>query len=313
MRKKCKAIIAACLLCVACGLRCQAKEKTVPLSLTPFHYTQGFEEGRDPFVHWTTNPGKYAVNFLGITEEKAASGTKSFKLDVTFPEACYSYWRIPVKIPVEGKMAFRGRMLFLQGEQTKAGLGFNAAFPKSYLSGCGPFTSLDPSDAWQEISGDVPAMTAIWINSFQKLVLGISPDYVGTYMDQIGLFVSVGTATRVVIYVDDIFIAGEVPEAKAYEDEIARRWTLYRNGPLKKAVDELQSRLSAATKEVGTMTGMNPKARSGVTEKISQATATLAEIEKKGWISQDEYSAIERSFPEIEELTLPGKMEDLFR
>lgn len=53
-----------------------------------------FEDGVDPVVAWASN-GTYKVHFKGVTEEKAHSGRRSFKLDVELTGATYVYWSIP--------------------------------------------------------------------------------------------------------------------------------------------------------------------------------------------------------------------------
>lgn len=313
MRKLCWGFFWVCLFLLTGGVRCQAEEKAASLPMVPFHYTQDFEQGANPFVYWVTNPAKYTVNFMDITEEKAASGKKSFKLDITFPEACYSYWRIPVKIPVVGKnLNFQGKMLFLQGEKTKAGLGCEAIFPKSYLSGCMALTQFEPSETWQEISGNL-GVTTQWAAGMNKLVWGLTPDCVGTYVNALGLFIYVGTATRVVIYVDDIDIAGEVPEEKAYANEVTRRWALYQEGPFKKAVAGFESRLSGITKNVEGASGLDEKTKAAVAEKTSPATTKLAEIQKKGWLSPDEYNALDKLLFDATEILQSVKNDELFK
>ena len=58
--------------------------------MKPFLYTQDFEES-DPVIFSESDGKKYTANFNGITEEKAFSGKKSYKLDIILDEGGYAY------------------------------------------------------------------------------------------------------------------------------------------------------------------------------------------------------------------------------
>ena len=65
------------------------------LALNSYQYHEGFETA-DPFVFWASN-GSYTVNSKGLSTDRANSGTKSFKLDVTLPAGVYLYYKIPLR------------------------------------------------------------------------------------------------------------------------------------------------------------------------------------------------------------------------
>jgi len=67
-------------------------KQSTALPLYPYSYKQDFEK-EDPFKIWTSK-GKYKINYQGVSQEKALSGSNSFKIDVTFEESGYLYFQI---------------------------------------------------------------------------------------------------------------------------------------------------------------------------------------------------------------------------
>ena len=104
----------------------------------PFVYSLGFESGADPVQFWTSYKKRYTVNFKGVTDEKAHSGTRSLKLDVTFDETSRFLWRIPMarKVPAAGKLQFSGHLLLGEGTTAEATLGASFALPPTRHTGC---------------------------------------------------------------------------------------------------------------------------------------------------------------------------------
>ncbi len=72
---------------------------------------EGFEgEQYTPLEHWATNAGEIETHYAGISEDKAASGKRSFKLDVTIPKGHYAYWWLPVDFPFTQPLKFTGKV-----------------------------------------------------------------------------------------------------------------------------------------------------------------------------------------------------------
>ena len=76
------------------------------------NYSEGFEEN-DPVTFWTNGgKGEYQVNFKGLTSERAHSGKKSFKLDITFlRDGTFSYWAGPTSPRTLTTRIFHGLIL----------------------------------------------------------------------------------------------------------------------------------------------------------------------------------------------------------
>ena len=79
---------------------------SVHLGAGEFRYQEDFEN-TDPVLFWTSN-GSYELRFKGITEEDAHEGRRSLKINVTFQGASYVYFRVPLRVPVEGRLRFSG-------------------------------------------------------------------------------------------------------------------------------------------------------------------------------------------------------------
>ena len=189
-----------------------------------FRYAQDFED-KDPVEFWTSN-GEHEVNFKGITDEKAFSGKKSFKLDVTLKSGNYHYWSAPVRVPSEGKLKFSGRILVAEPTNARVGLGANFVFPPSHHSGCGGTDTIgEPTGEWklQEIDLVERGMNCA-DGVIRRHTSEATGDNVGVFLDRWGIFIRGGKGKRVVVYIDDVKIEGEVPRIDRYEDEIRRRW-----------------------------------------------------------------------------------------
>src|SRR3989339_2083203 len=62
--------------------------------LKPFAFVRDFEDGAALDIKPTVANGKYTVNFMGVTDEKAFAGAKSFKLQITAESGNYYAWLI---------------------------------------------------------------------------------------------------------------------------------------------------------------------------------------------------------------------------
>ncbi len=187
-------------------------------------WQQDFET-TDPFHFWVAS-GAHTVNFKGLTPEDPADGRMAFKLDVTFVEGGYAYWRIPVRIPAEGQLAFSGRLRLGTGTTGRAGLGFNLDLPPTSLSGCAPLEVLSgSSDEWRTIEADLSsaATDMAAVVSAKHVALG-SANELGKVVDAIGVFLYGAPGQRVVAYVDELRLSGWTSPEPAYKQTVERRW-----------------------------------------------------------------------------------------
>lgn len=207
------------------------------LNLQPFSYHEDFES-QDPFVPaW--HSGNFTINFKGIVSGKSTSGSKSFKLDVTLAPNSEVEFKIPVtKIPTVGHLQFSGD-LYLESD------------PGGNLVTLGTQPLLDPPGIWAPENRihemNFPGrqwvtqtsdlvyqsrMRALQvINSFcgaASLYGGATPSDMGIWTGAVTLLIGrTPNGGRVVVYVDNIRIEGNVPSAADYGTHSKPLWQAY--------------------------------------------------------------------------------------
>ena len=148
-------------------------------------FTEGFE-GDGEMTLWTSN-GPYKVNFAGPTEERAATGKRSFKIDVTWTGCTYNYWWLaPLWIPCYGNPVVRGKVY---AERGGANLGYAFAVPEAGIN-WGVHYGVkvgESSDGWTE---------------FRSSAVGPGAD--ATHVQGIAVYLEPDKEGRTVVYVDDL-------------------------------------------------------------------------------------------------------------
>ena len=184
MLKKILAGAVSMVILLSGFLGVQAEE----LKMEPYLYTENFED-IDPVVRWTG--GTYTVNFKGLTEEKAYSGKKSFKLDLTLKEGTYFYWSIMLseRIPGEGKLNFSARVLLAEESTGIARLGINYFYPPTSMSGCGAYWGFSKGE-WELVKGDLVQVVKRPTSNAVGLLWGTQVANISVYVDRIGVFIN---------------------------------------------------------------------------------------------------------------------------
>ena len=212
-------ITAALLTATGSGLAAPAPE------LKPFRYEEQFESGRVRIASWARN-GEVTEHFVGVTDENACSGKQSLKLDVTFKNGTYHYWSVPVRVPCAGKLKISARVLVGPGTTGHVAFGANMVYPPSRHSGCFPIKRLSkPTSEWELHEREmVQAGREGCERVLRRYTTNLTADDVGVYVDRWVVFVYGSPGQRVVVYVDDVRIEGEVPSEESYEAEIQARF-----------------------------------------------------------------------------------------
>jgi len=261
----------------------------------PFTYSQDFENGEDPVRFWTSYKKKHTVHFKGVTEEKACTGKRSFKLDVTFDETSRFLWCILIKkpVPVDGRLTFSGRLLVGEGTTGKVTLGVSYRFPPTKHAGCtAPNTFYQSTNGeWQLIEDDVVTRSRGIARSVMRMFTsGIRGEHVSPYLERVMIDLRGEAGQRVVLYVDDLEITGEVPTEEAYREEAAKRWA-----PAKQAFDTTiaswEAQLDAADQKLPSHANLQPTAaslRQAAVDKLSDLRARIAEIKQRGHFARAE-------------------------
>ena len=264
---------------------------TSALELRPFLYEEGFEGEAVPIAPWARN-GESSVHFIGETEERAASGKRSMKLDVTFESGSYHYWAVPIRVPCAGKLKISARVCVAEGTTGGVGFGTNMVYPPSTHSGCAAIKRLSkPTEGWELHEEDLVARGTAGCDSvLRRYTTHLTGKDAGVYVDRWVIFTYGQPGQRVIVYVDDIRIEGEVPSEEAYEAEIASR--------IERSREEFRERTQAWRQELvvaqGILSNLPPVPKplrhhlEVLKADVASAGALVARLTKTGYASQDQ-------------------------
>ncbi|MDD2708795.1 MAG: hypothetical protein PHV34_12490 [Verrucomicrobiae bacterium] len=197
-------------------------------------FREDFPEDKENAMQlWATNCKDYKIHYSGPSEEYASSGKKSWKLDVTLTGGHYFYYAINVQIPFNNPVTRQGASLKVRGKyfikqadglnvyKNRIEMGYGWGNPEIGSNGCvtiGKMTGR--KSGWSSWEADASAME------------GISDT---ACLDHLALFIKYdGTPfnkTRIILYIDDIEVAGDLPED--YRKNLADLIETKRQGLLK--------------------------------------------------------------------------------
>lgn len=284
----------------------------------PFHYTQGFEDEPDPVRFWTSYKKKYTVNFKGTTDEKARSGRRSFKLDVTFDEASRFLWQIPLprKVPAAGKLRFSGHMLLGEETTAKATLGVSFALPPTHHAGCTAWgTLLQSTDGQWKVFEDELVKRG---REKADLIVGLNNwsaqgENVGPVVEKIIIDVRAEAGQRVVLYVDDLELKGNVPSDEEYGKETERRWAIHKL-VVEVTIHDWEAVLDDAEKSLSALADLSPRAgemRKSIASELQEVKAKVAAAKAMGEIRKKDQQEIASFLAEM--ATAPINLQALSR
>jgi hypothetical protein len=273
------------------------------LPLKPFVLHEDFEKAAPKVDLWASRGQPPVVNFLGVTEEAAFSGKRSFKIDITFGDSPYYYYGAALRVPLGGKLTMSAQVRLGAENQASVGFGANAIYPPSSHSGCSPFETTLVKGEWKLVQADVVE----WANDsgdavISKLVVGARGTDVAKIMDRWALFLRGQPGQRAVVYIDDIHLEGEVPEEAAYIAQATVRFQARQQafaGQLAawteryaKSLEPLQAALGEAALE--------PVFTAALTQAQERAGKLLAKLSQSGYASREEISLLERDLELLE-------------
>jgi hypothetical protein len=199
----------------------------------PFAWEENFEEN-DPVELWESK-GEIHVRFKGLTDESAAEGAKSFKLDVVFQTDGRCIWRIPCGVPLEGDMEMT--LQWRTGSHCNAdllGAGYRILFAPTdtYYRRTVCSVRGDGLHDWQACSDNFgtpgwPDDSIVSETRAGPLSLNIAAPVLkydlGVLMDPL-IWMEGKAGQRAVIFVDAIRLEGEAPDRDTYEKIVRARY-----------------------------------------------------------------------------------------
>jgi hypothetical protein len=187
-------------------------------------------EAEDPFEVWASN-GDYTIHSKGLTTERASSGNKSFKLDITISKGTYVYFQIPIKYPSgpDHQLSFSGDMYIEQIEDSRTTLGTNVRYDPLGFSGVNKIKAhYDPTSEWITQTSDLVEVGIDKASgTLQDTYGGSQPSDFGIWSDKIAIFLYSMDGGRITVYVDNIHITGNAPENDAYQQTADKIWDDY--------------------------------------------------------------------------------------
>ena len=276
----------------------------------PFVTTEDFEKGEDPVRFWTSYKKKYTVNFKGVTEEKARTGKRAFKLDVTFQEKSRFLWHIPVDppVPVGGELVFSGHMLIGEGTTATAALGLSFRFPPTRHTGCtAPYAFYGSTmGKWQAVGSDFVGRGRETADAVMRMFEpAVKGDNVGVFLERIILDLRGEAGQRVVLYVDDLELRGTVSTEEAYREEMAARWAPV-GEQFRAMIASWEAALGQADEALAAFQGLSPRAeamRREMVEKARRARAAVAAAKAAGRFDRKAQHETERLVKQLSRLS----------
>jgi len=266
------------------------------LPITNYEYQQDFET-TDPFQYWVSD-GTYTVNSKELSKTRASSGTKSFKLDVTFNTATYLYWKIPLQVPCVGQLQFSGDLYVENTDGPSVTLVTNVSFSPAPFSGSHKIETIAaPTSSWVKQSSD-------WVGDADRIFdymkssnyATMTTSDVGFWADKIGLYISAPKGGRIILYVDNVTLRGMVPEEIAYKSNVSSVWQDY--------LTRVQTAVYTMADFVLNFSGESsgPQAEGFISSAKSQAEGIKTTVQQIGYPTPDSYSLLVSLYNGMKEL-----------
>lgn len=274
------------------------------LPLQPYSYVEGFEGEAPNIVLWASRGTPPTIATLAPSTEKAFEGSKSLKIDVTFGDSSYYYFGLPMRVPAAGKLKISARLWVAEGTQNNVGFGVNVVFPPTTESGCGPIQSFrEPTGEWKLIEADVVDLGRATADSvMSRYARGVKGKDVAVVLDRWAIFLTGAPGKRVVAYLDDVRIEGEVPEEKAYLAQAKTKFEASRAAFLAE-VDAWEARARAGQAAVAASaahTPQAPKLVAAVEQAGKRSLELVASMRKTVYASPAEAAELEQALAVLE-------------
>ena len=214
-------LVGAALLCMVTCVRAEqtspqkAQTAKAATPVKPFALKYDFEDGRALEIKPLAANGKFTVNAMGITDEKAFSGAKSFKFEVTCESGNYFTWLIPFNVSAEGRLKMSYRYQVASTGKGKFGPGVLLHYPAIGSADGADFFDWKNSTGggWTWLTTDLTAFAKARITSHNGGGYEIQPEQVlADVKGMVICFSGTASGERITLYIDDFTVEGETQE-----------------------------------------------------------------------------------------------------
>jgi len=201
------------------------------LSAQNFSYNQSFESS-NPFKFWSSN-GSYKVNYFGPSSDRAASGKKSLKVDISVngsgSKECYYYWILPVYTNLIGSMDLSAKLWMSSETARYVSLGYHYSFPPTGLERTPLAPRVTKYNTWFDYNVDLSDDVIYHADYFAKnKIYGSTYDDYGRELTFLQLIIKAKGSKRLVFYIDNIQVKGTVLSNSAYISKYKEAWSSFK-------------------------------------------------------------------------------------
>lgn len=197
-----------------------------------YYHKESFEYS-NPFVFWTSSAG-YKLNYFGLSSEKASDGSSCFKMDITIngsgDKECYYYWKLPVKTNLHGLLDFSADLYMDSLTAQYVKLGYHYGFPPTTIERTPTASSVTGYNKWfkqaKRLSEDVMYHADYFAQT--KIYSSTSGDF-GRELQFLQLSIRAKGSMRLVFYIDNIQLNGEILPPQEFINYYTERWTAYKS------------------------------------------------------------------------------------
>ena len=179
-------------------------------------YATGFEEAEPPHMVQNYARGAQKLDFLGVTDEEAHSGKRSYKMQVSFEPGPVpaAYFLLPFEVPRWSEIRMRFHVKTMASQELHPRHGY----PQVYGG----------KVAEEENGWEIWEVTASRTSNLDDQVSGVQINYYQISQK--------APATTVTVYVDDVEVTGKLPSNwKEKWEEVHTHYTVHHNTVIRQA------------------------------------------------------------------------------
>lgn len=270
------------------------KPISAQLPTEKFSYLEDFEANN--FTAEEAHNNKCTNASIQITEDKAFSGKKSLKLEVTLGSGAYCSWLHTLVVPCAGDLRISARVYVAQPSKAQIGFVADFSYPPTRHSGRAQIkTFAGPTDTWHLDEADLVSWGAQTANDvMRKWVYGATNENVIVHLDKWGIFIRGNENEHVTVYIDYVRVEGNVPKQADYDAEAEKRFAPVRH-KFSELINRWQDFVETKRQEI-TALQLSPKAeafRNAALDSIRLISGWLDKFKTEGYATPREVARVQ--------------------